>query len=1121
MRQYHEAGSLSFPASMIRDEDLTQPPDIPDHQVIRWIGKGGYGVVWLALNTVGVYRAVKIVYRASFGDSKPFEREWSGICKFEPLSREHEGFVDLLHIGRDPQGRYFYYIMELADHERPEEKFDPAVYRPRTLKGEIDRRGSFSLPECIALGLALSDALAHLHKAGLVHRDIKPDNIVFVGGVPKLADIGLVARPSDGPRSFVGTDGYIPPEGPGTEQADIFALGMVLYEASIGRDRKDFPVAPAVTGKPPERHEFATFEEVIFCASHHDPRFRYTSAATMSADLKRLQQGKSVAFRQMMRRLWVRTKRPAVVVTGLITLAISLWGAYSVNKASEDNQRKATASAASGIQAMGSGDFLGALPPLVEALQIRPGNAARERAQRLRLGVVLDQCPKLTHLWFGDGTAGDGQFSPDGTKVLLARVNGEAEIYDVQSGRPRFPPLNPPPSLISAAYSADGKWLVTVSRDSVACIWKSGNFEEVRRFPHPCQLWGARFSPDALRLVTAGNDGLARVFDTGTGRLSMTLSNVDAVPFSAFSHDGHLIVTTSRDGTARLWDSESGKPVGAPLKHDGWVVYAAFSPDDRKLVTASLDRKAQVWDTATGARLGPDLEHRSGVRSAEFSPDGRFILTASDDGAARLWLADSLQPLPFNPILPHNTPLTHASFNPDGQRILTTCVNGSARIWDLAGAAGLPIPRQRTFCAEANRFLTICTNGVQVWDAESCQPVGPSFSAPPELKQATLDHTGSFVLTMSKVGSAGTFLQVWDVSKAQQVGPGITFTNTPAGVSLAEQGNRVVVFTANHVRTWDVLAGSPLSDVLSHQETISQSFFSHDGKHVATVSGHQVRVWDALNGYARCPPITQAEPVQAARFSPDGKYLAVGCSGNVLNPGYAQIYGTRTGSTQGARLNHPAGVVSVEFSADGLRLATAGADSTAIIWDAVSGRQLSPGLKHQSQVRSVAFSRDGRWLLTASADQTARIWDARTGEALTPFLRGFRPLARAGFLPDPSHIVMVDDEGSAQTWKLPVEHRPVRKLQEISRLLSDDAGSPATSESLKSLWQQVRTNDASQFSTSREQLLTWHELQAEDSERHAQWSAAAFHLQRLLSLGSAEASVTQRLASVRGHLPGH
>src|SRR5215471_2778837 len=220
---------------------------IPEHELVCSIASGAYGQVWLARNRLGVYRAVKIVHRASFDHDRPFEREFAGIKAFEPISRSHEGLVDLLQVGRDDEAGYFYYVMELADNLNTESASvlpDHSTYTPRTLASELKRRGRLQLEECIRIGLRLTEALAQLHGQGLVHRDIKPSNIIFVGGEPKLADVGLVAPMADA-RSFVGTEGFIPPEGPGTPQADIYSLGIVLYVVSTGKSHQDFPEPPA------------------------------------------------------------------------------------------------------------------------------------------------------------------------------------------------------------------------------------------------------------------------------------------------------------------------------------------------------------------------------------------------------------------------------------------------------------------------------------------------------------------------------------------------------------------------------------------------------------------------------------------------------------------------------------------------------------------------------------------------------------------------------------------------------------------------------------------------------------------------------------------------------------
>jgi hypothetical protein len=271
--------------------ELAQPgegaPAIPDHALLRCIGEGSYGQVWLARNVMGTYRAVKVVYRNRFESDAPFEREFTGIRNFEPLSRSNEGFVDILHVGRNDESGFFYYIMEIADDVMLRQQINPDSYTPKTLSKELARHERLPVCDCVQIGLCLTEALHHLHEKGLVHRDIKPSNIVYVEGLPKLADIGLVADVREA-RSYVGTAGFIPPEGPGTPQADIYSVGKVLYEIAMGRDRRYFPELPTALAESPEHETLLELNDVILKACANNPHRRYHSAQKMHEDLKRL-----------------------------------------------------------------------------------------------------------------------------------------------------------------------------------------------------------------------------------------------------------------------------------------------------------------------------------------------------------------------------------------------------------------------------------------------------------------------------------------------------------------------------------------------------------------------------------------------------------------------------------------------------------------------------------------------------------------------------------------------------------------------------------------------------------------------------------------------------------------
>ena len=155
------------------------------------IGGGAYGQVWMALSVTGAYRAIKIVAREDFRFEKTFEREFEGIKRFEPISRAHPGLVDILHVGRSFEENFYYYVMELADDEHAAPGVvDPYSYRPRTLRSDILTEQPIDVTECIRVGTVLADALHYLHARGLSHRDVKPSNVIFVEGIPKLADIG-------------------------------------------------------------------------------------------------------------------------------------------------------------------------------------------------------------------------------------------------------------------------------------------------------------------------------------------------------------------------------------------------------------------------------------------------------------------------------------------------------------------------------------------------------------------------------------------------------------------------------------------------------------------------------------------------------------------------------------------------------------------------------------------------------------------------------------------------------------------------------------------------------------------------------------------------------------------
>jgi serine/threonine protein kinase len=263
---------------------LFQPP----------IGSGAYGKVWLAQNAAGQWRALKVIYSKKFeGCTEPYEREFNGITRYQPVSDAHPGLLRIDFVSEKSEG-YFFYAMELGDSLAPDWKGDPQKYKPHDLAGERARLPHQRLPfcDCIRITITLADALEFLHQRGLTHRDIKPQNVIFVNGQPKLADLGLVAeiRPPDQTKTLVGTPGYMPPppEPPGTPQADIYALGMLLYVISTGRSASLFPEIATTLVKPDQPENFLPLNAIILKACHPDLKRRYGSMAEMRSALRAL-----------------------------------------------------------------------------------------------------------------------------------------------------------------------------------------------------------------------------------------------------------------------------------------------------------------------------------------------------------------------------------------------------------------------------------------------------------------------------------------------------------------------------------------------------------------------------------------------------------------------------------------------------------------------------------------------------------------------------------------------------------------------------------------------------------------------------------------------------------------
>jgi WD40 repeat protein/tRNA A-37 threonylcarbamoyl transferase component Bud32 len=726
------SATVSHPGSPLTADDpdrttgwprgFREGPALGDrYSIIRPHARGGLGEVFIALDPE-LDRQVALKELRAYHAHDPVSQS-RFVLEAKVTGRlEHPGIVPVYGLGRYADGRP-YYAMRFIEGETLKQAIER--FHKRETAPRQPREREIAFRRLLRSVIDACNAVAYAHSRGVVHRDLKPDNIMLGRfGETLVVDWGIAKPQAEStgqasaelavdfaadepsltrPGSAVGTPQYMSPEqaagdlervGPGS---DVYSLGATLYCVLAGHGpfpsgRIDDVLERVRRGIFPgprrvRRSIDPTLETICLKAMSLRPEDRYASPLGLAEEIEGWLA--DVRFRGEQERAHHDVSRSLARLC--IERAQNLFGREMISEG---------------------------MLWLARALEnIPPDSADMARAIRASLGgwhsaaKLLERC--LSH----SGPVHGVVFSPDGRSLATASADRTARLWDVSKGTPLSPAITHKEAVRAIAVSPDGRLAATASDDGLLLRWDAVTGAAIGR---PIRLGApvvaVRFSPDGSKITTASRSGIPCLWDAATGSpitgAAVPEANVLAV---AFDPSGSRFATADEDGVVQLREATRGTLLGQSLRHEAAVPSVAFSPDGARLVSGCVDGRARIWDTES-CTVCAEFLHSAAVGCVEFGPDGRTVLTGYHDGTARIWNATTNRPI-GEPLL-HRGRVDCLAFSPDGTIVAVGTPDGSVRLWDAN--TGLPIgpPLEHrgavhalAFSPDSRRLATACSDG--------------------------------------------------------------------------------------------------------------------------------------------------------------------------------------------------------------------------------------------------------------------------------------------------------------------------------------------------------------------------------------------------------------------------
>lgn len=979
------------------------PKRIGQYTVKQRLATGGMGSVYLAVQdhpkrTV----ALKVMKQGivSAATLKRFEFESQVLARLR-----HPNIGQIFESGTFDDGEESvpYFAMEY-------------IPNAKTIADHVRAR-SLDSSGILEIFVKVCGAVHHGHQKGVIHRDLKPDNIlVDSSGQPKIIDFG-VARSTGSDLAvstlqtdvgqIVGTVQYMSPEQCAADphdldtRTDVYSLGVVLYELLCGSLPYDvsrvalIEAARVIKEIQPTRPGTVNMalrgdlEKITMKALEKDRDRRYQSATALADDLIRYLNSEpiqarapSVAYQMSM---FIRRNR-AAFVAGVSILACMVIATI--------------VSVIFGIQAVRSGrearlaeqDAIiqrdRAVEAGVEAVRAR-AESDRQRDAALVSEALAEKQSYIVNVAAAAAALDDGAIGTAKRRLRLAPQRPRSWEWQYLSSLAdqSMATLTGNEALItSVAFSTNGSWVASGSTDGAVRVFDAATGEQPIQFRgHESPVYAVACSPGGQHLASAAADMSVRIWNMRTGdELALLEGHEGVVTSLAYGADGRTLVSGSSDGSLRLWNAVSGEELARIDVGDVSVDCVAISPGGAHVASGSDDGLVRLWDTATGELSWVSDLNAGFVNSLQFSADGSTMGSATEDGIVRLLNADDGSITAQ--LEGHAGFVSGVAFGPDGVSLVSGSEDGTVRLWDLStgeqrivlhghdgfvnGVAFSPDGRRVVSCSDD---LTIKLWDANLFDRLRRTPQPDSSSPAPGVGAIAVSTDGARLIG----GRTDGTVAIWDALTGAPLGKIAAHEEPIRSIAVSPNGSLMATASDdNTIKIWDAVTASPLGTLTGHDRRVTSMVFrSQDTQLVSGSWDGSIRIWDLRSIPEHDVWQLDGGSINAVALSPDGSRLACASSnGDIV------IVAMDSGEHEFVLRGHEGPVNCLTFSSNGERLVSGSSDATLRLWDTTRGETVKVLRGHALGVTALNLTPDGLRIISVSLDRTLRIWTADTGE---------------------------------------------------------------------------------------------------------------------------------------------